>query len=859
MQQQIEILENEKNILEKKLEVMKNHAEISFIKFNNDKAFRHLLDKYKREIINNYFELFKIKTLYLNPFKAINLFKKFRNELFQLESKFNRIPNEFLKKFDSGKYLEANEDVAFAIRRLQFENAIEHFIFYGYEEVRGGSRKLYKSIGFFTEENYLRSNTDVASAVLRGDFKSGYEHFLKFGFYELVKGTRINRNIAVKEEYKPILFDPVNRMLSYNCVLEVPVFDKPLVSIIVPTYNQANYTFACIEAIIAHTTSVSYEIIIMDDKSPNQDAKNIPYFIKNIVFIRNEENLGFLRNCNKGATIAKGKYILFLNNDTNVQPDWLGSLVELIESDDSIGMVGSRLVYPDGRQQEAGGIVWNDASGWNFGRLDDPSKPEYNYVKEVDYISGAAIMLSKKLWDEIGGFDERFIPAYYEDTDLAFEVRSHGYKVMYQPKSIVIHFEGISNGTDLGSGIKKYQVINYEKFFSKWKHVLQTDHFPNAENVFQARDRSRNKKNVLFVDHYLPHYDQDAGSKAAFQYLKMLVSNGLNVKFIGDNFYNYPDKPYLEALQQMGIEVLCGTWYYNNWEEWLIENASKFDFFILSRPHIAVKYIDIVKQYAKGTIIYFGHDLHFLREHREYLLKKDESILHSSEKWKALELELMRKADVSYYFSDIEANEIKNNDINIDVDVVPLYIFDSFKDNYYNASSRNDIMFVGGFGHSPNVDAMRWFVTEVWEQIVNQLKGVKLYIIGSNPPDEILEMANDNIIVTGFVSDERLDEYFASCRIMVAPLRYGAGVKGKIVQALYEGMPTITTSIGAEGLIDSKECLIVEDDVIKMADQICTIYNDKEKLNELSLKGSHYCENFFSSEYAKKSMKRIFL
>jgi GT2 family glycosyltransferase/2-polyprenyl-3-methyl-5-hydroxy-6-metoxy-1,4-benzoquinol methylase len=860
LQVQLEEKEYKNIILEKQLELMKYNSEKNYIKANNNEAFSHLRAKYKKEITDRFMDNFlKSKIILLKPLKIIQLIMSFKTDLSNLESRFNKIPKEFLEQFDSGKYLETNKDVKLAVENNQFENAVEHFIFYGFEEVRGGVRPIYNSVGLFHESEYLRSYADVDAAVKRGDFKTAYDHFVRFGCFEISRGSRIKHHLSSLEDYKPILIDPQSVVISYNTIVNVPLFADPLVSIIVPAYNQANYTVACIQSIVANTTTVPYEIILMDDKSPDEDARNLKYFINNITFISNEENLGFLRNCNKGAALANGKYILFLNNDTNVQPNWLDSLVDLIESDESIGMVGSRLVYPDGRQQEAGGIIWNDASGWNFGRLDDPSKPEYNYVKEVDYISGAAVMLSKELWDEIGGFDERFIPAYYEDTDLAFEVRKHGYKVMYQPKSIVIHFEGISNGTDLGSGIKKYQVINYEKFFSKWKHVLQKDHFPNAENVFQARDRSRYKKSVLFVDHYLPHYDQDAGSKAAYQYLRMLVSNGMNVKFIGDNFYNYPDKPYLEALQQMGIEVLYGNWYYNNWKEWLVENAIKFDFFILSRPHIAVKYIDIVKGHSNGRIIYFGHDLHFLREEREYLLKKDVSILHSSEKWKTLELELMKKADFSYYFSDIEADEIKKNDPSIDVDVVPLYIFDTFKENHYMASERNDIMFVGGFGHSPNVDAMRWFVTEVWDQVVNQLKGVKLYIIGSNPPDEIIEMATDNIIVTGFISDQKLEEYFSTCRIMVAPLRYGAGVKGKIVQALYEGMPTVTTSIGAEGLIQSDECLIVQNDAIEMADKICELYNDKEKLRDLSLKSSQYCENFFSATYAKKSMKRIFI
>ena len=230
----------------------------------------------------------------------------------------------------------------------------------------------------------------------------------------------------------------------------------------------------------------------------------------------------FYFNCNNAAKHAKGKYILFLNNDTQVQDNWLSPLIELIESDDKIGMVGSKLIYPDGMLQEAGGILWKDGSAWNYGNRKNPSDPEYNYVKEADYISGAAIMIRRKLWNKIGGFDKDFAPAYYEDTDLAFEVRKHGYKVMYQPLSMVVHFEGVSNGTDIENGQKQYQQVNCQKFYDKWKNVLESEHEPNGINVFLAKDRSIRKKHILVVDHYVPHHDQDAGGKCTYMYLKLL-------------------------------------------------------------------------------------------------------------------------------------------------------------------------------------------------------------------------------------------------------------------------------------------------------------------------------------------------
>ena len=215
--------------------------------------------------------------------------------------------------------------------------------------------------------------------------------------------------------------------------------EHPTVSIVIPVYNQIHYTYACLLSILENTKDVTYEIIIADDVSTDA-TKELSLYAENLVICRNKTNQGFLRNCNQAAKAARGKYVMFLNNDTQVTPGWLSSLVNLIESDPTIGMVGSKLVYPDGRLQEAGGIIWSDGSGWNYGRLDDPEKPEYNYVKDVDYISGAAILLSTDLWKQIGGFDELFAPAYCEDSDLAFEVRKAGYRVVYQPLSKVIHF-----------------------------------------------------------------------------------------------------------------------------------------------------------------------------------------------------------------------------------------------------------------------------------------------------------------------------------------------------------------------------------------------------------------------------------
>ncbi|WP_077612314.1 glycosyltransferase [Clostridium sp. Marseille-P2415] len=625
----------------------------------------------------------------------------------------------------------------------------------------------------------------------------------------------------------------------------------PTVSIIIPVYNQIHYTYACLASILEHTKDVVYEVIIADDVSTDATAE-LSKFTENVVICRNETNQGFLRNCNQAAKAARGKYIMFLNNDTQVMEGWLSSLVNLIESDPSIGMVGSKLVYPDGRLQEAGGIIWSDGSGWNYGRLDDPDKPEYNYVKDVDYISGAAILLSNDLWKWIGGFDERFAPAYCEDSDLAFEVRKAGLRVVYQPLSRVIHFEGVSNGTDVnGSGLKRYQVENGRKLKEKWaaefRKQCENDGNPDP---FRARERSQGKDIILVVDHYVPTYDRDAGSKTTFQYLKMFLEKGYVVKFLGDNFLH--EEPYSTVLQQMGIEILYGKDHQAGIWDWLKKHGDDIKVAYLNRPHIATKYADFIKNHTKMKIIYYGHDLHFLREGREYELTGDPEKRRSSEYWKSVELRIMRKAAVSYYPSYVEREAIHQIEPSINVKAIVAYVFEKFLNHIpADFEKREGLLFVGGFAHPPNADAVLWFAGEIFPLIRERLK-VNFYIVGSKVTDEIkaLEQPDNGIIVKGFVTEEELSRLYAGCRIVVVPLRYGAGVKGKVIEALYHGAPVVTTSIGAEGIPESETVMAVRDEPEAFAGEVLSLYQDADRCRQMCRDTQDYIRRYHSIDAA---------
>lgn len=655
----------------------------------------------------------------------------------------------------------------------------------------------------------------------------------------------IGNTIPVQRLSIESLVDAPQKTAADYMPITVPQWDKPQVSIVLPVYNQFDYTYLCVQSIVKNSGDVSYEILLADDCSTDL-TKDIAQIISGLHIVRNKENLRFLRNCNNAAQHAKGDYILFLNNDTQVQPNWLQPLVELIERDEKNGMVGSKLVYPDGRLQEAGGIVWKDASAWNYGHGANPDAPEYNYVKEVDYISGAAIMIRRTLWKEIGGFDELFVPAYYEDTDLAFEVRRHGYKVLYQPLSVVVHFEGVSNGTDLSSGQKIHQIRNRSKFYEKWKNTLENEHYDNAVEPFVTRECGRGRKYLLMVDHYVPMFDKDAGSRCVYQYIQLFVDLGYHVKFIGDNFY--PHQPYTQVLQQMGVEVLYGPYYANHWKDWLQENGKHIGYAFLNRPHIAVNYIDLVHQYTPAKIAYFGHDLHFLREKREYEVTGNVQTLKSAESWKEKELALMRKADVAYYPSCVEEQIIHEIDRSINVKAIPLNMFKDTKNIVFDAEQRKDMLFIGGFGHSPNVDAVKWMAKEILPRLVELLPDIVVHILGSNPPEEIKSLASEHMKIHGFVTDEELAEFYRNCRLDIIPLRYGAGIKGKVIEAMQYGMPVVTTSIGAEGIAGAENILLIEDDAQVFAEKAAALYLDAEELQHRSSASTQYVRGTFSPE-----------
>lgn len=630
----------------------------------------------------------------------------------------------------------------------------------------------------------------------------------------------------------------------------------PKVSIIIPIYNQVGYTYNCICSIYENNDFKDYEIIIADDNS----AKNtdiIKNNFENIVILKNETNLGFLRNCNYAATKARGEYLVFLNNDTQVQKDWLAELLYIFENYKNVGLVGSKLIYPNGMLQEAGGIIWQDASGWNYGNRDNPLKPEYNYVKEVDYASGASLMIPNSVWKELGGFDENFIPAYYEDTDFCFQLRNKGYKVIYQPFSIVVHFEGVTHGRDLNKGMKKYQVENQKKFYDKWIGELKLKS-ENGKNIFIERDRTALKKHILVVDHYLPKVDKDAGSRCISNFIDSMIELDYHVTFLGEN--QKTPQHYMKHFQLKGVEILYGNnfnFHEQKWKKYLKEHLNYFDAILLSRSSVCSPILGFLRSHNyKGNIIYFGHDLGYLRLEEEAITKNDITIGKLAKKIKTEEDFMYKNADNALVLSYLELDYLKKY-ITKPLHYIPGYFFEVEKD-VTPYESRDGILFVGGFNHPPNMDAMQWFLEEIYESLHKQQ--IKLVIAGSKMPESIFKYKNKYPLLSVLpdVSVEDLNTLYSKTRLAIVPLRYGAGVKGKVVEAMAKGVPVVGTEKAFEGMPKDKDFIYKGYNLAQeLRDNILYTYSNKEYWETLSAFGKEYILHNFNKENMKVVFKSI--
>ena len=628
-----------------------------------------------------------------------------------------------------------------------------------------------------------------------------------------------------------------------------PIHEEVRASIVIPVFNQLQFTLSCLGSIQQHAGDIPFEVVVVDDCSTDETADVIGA-LPGVVYLRNDTNEGFIASCNRGAKAARGEYLLFLNNDTTVTAGWLSNLLETFAFDSAADLVGSKLIYPDGRLQEAGGIIWRDGSGWNRGKFQDAGKPEYNYLRKVDYCSAASLMIRKALFDDLGGFDSKYAPAYYEDTDLAFKVTQSGHTVLYQPTSVVIHYEGVTGGTDTSKGTKKYQELNRTTFLRTWSEMLATKPVNGDLRSWQTLPEGR--KRILVIDHHLPLADRDSGSLRMFQILTILGQLGHRVTFIPDNLADIP--PYGDNLRKRGVEVMHHP-YISSVREYLRSNGTEFDIVILSRCDFARKHIAEVRLSApEARLIFDTVDLHFLREEREARLLDSPQLRESAARKRQLEYALIEQADETWVVSPAERELLLQDWPDKSIEVVSNIV--EVPGSGTEFAQRRDILFIGSFQHPPNIDAVMHFSREIFPRVRQSLSDVIFYIIGAEAPPEVIALAGEDIVVTGFQPD--VSRYFETVKLSVAPLRYGAGIKGKINQSMAFGVPVVATSLAVEGMdLSDRKDVLVGDDSASFARVLIEVYEDEELWQRISQNGLEQTKARYSREAATRRLEAL--
>jgi O-antigen biosynthesis protein len=633
---------------------------------------------------------------------------------------------------------------------------------------------------------------------------------------------------------------------------------QPLVSIIIPFYNQIDYTRNCLYYLNIHlNNTVAYEIILIDDNS----TEDIDFsLINGIKVIRNNENVGFLRSINIGIKEAVGEFIYILNNDTEVQKGFLNELLNVFYTFPNVGAVGSKLINANNSLQEAGCVFTKNCEIHQIFNRKKSFYPEVNFIYKVDYCSGCSLLF-KKYNDngKINLFDEQFAPAYFEETDLCFQLKYLQNKdIYYCPFSQVLHYNGVTYNNpknDLSKKALQKEALfktNLARFKNKWQ--MQIDAI-KAKTIEERITEIYENKCIVFFVGVIPAHDKDSGSNRLKEIIQAYLQLGYLVSIVKNKTFFDKDE-YINYYQKQGVNVFYEHKTKIKLEQYIENNFSKASIAWFYNPEVFFEYYTIAeKQLPQAKLVYDMVDIHHLRFKRGLELEPSNKIYKREyERLKHLESFAADKADYVLTISDFDQNYMTQFcDISKIITLSNVHYLKITIDKTLSFEQRNDILFIGS-SHAPNIDALYFLYNEIMPLVWRKIPDIKVNIIG-NVKDCINDIDNPNFLFRGFVPD--IVSYFSSNKLMIAPLRYGAGVKGKIGQAFEYFLPVVTTSIGAEGmqLINGSNALI-KDDAAGLANSIIELYSNKNIW--LNLQSNSEKSLFpFSKEKLKMQISKI--
>jgi O-antigen biosynthesis protein len=647
-----------------------------------------------------------------------------------------------------------------------------------------------------------------------------------------------------KLELSKSLLETLNSTALENFLLSgsnlyFPEVEKPEVSIILILYNRAELTLSCLESILKNSFR-SLEIIIVDNNSTDQ-TKSLLQQIRGATIILNEENLHFLLACNQASKVAKGKYLLFLNNDAQVLGNSIEIAVETLKSSPDIGSVGGKIILPDGTLQEAGSLIWQNGSCLGYGRGDAPTEPQYMFKRYVDYCSGAFLLTPRSLFVEMGGFDEDYKPAYYEETDYCVRLLRAGKKNVYEPRVAILHYEFASSNSSASSGKAiELQKRNQILFFEKHKTWFASQYEPAVRNIIFARSARHNQKRILFIEDKVPHTFLGSGYTRGNSILSKLVEMGFFVTIYPTDLLIKEDWRTVYSDIPREVEVMNG-YTLPLLEKFLQERRGYYDIVFVSRPHNMEHLENVLKRenyLEHAKIIYDAEALYCLREIERRRLYGEKIVPEEIQTEIDKELKLARRSDCIVSVSENERRQFLEfgyqnvRVIGHSVEVCPTP--NTFQE-------RQNFLFVGAIYdlNSPNADSIMWLGGEIFSLIQSKMsEKVELTIAGTNMVEELKanveRLGNHSIQMVGRVDD--LTDLYNRSRVFVVPTRFAAGIPHKAHEAAANGIPMVVTSLIANqlGWVNESD-LLVADTAEEFARQCIRLYQDAQLWNKLRI------------------------
>ena len=738
----------------------------------------------------------------------------------------NDTPTEFdpLPHFSERYYLARYPDISTAVETGRHRNGYEHFL-------RSGARELRSPSESFDLHYYVTAHRSVRTDLEAGAAPQGFAHYLTIG-REAGLAVLPPPDDDVTEGQAKTLF----RMRARNLLplfarqpLDFTVTDKPSLSVVMVLHNQFEFTMQALSS-LRQNWPAPIELILVDSGS-RDETRFIGRYVHGASLLRFDVNLGFVRGCNAGLTAVTGDAVLLLNNDVELGPGAIASALRRLHSDPRIGAVGGKIIRTHGRLQEAGCIIWRDGSSLGYMRDASPLAPEANFVRDVDYCSGAFLMIRSEVLAQLEGLSDEYAPAYYEDADLCIRARQAGFRVVYDPSVVIHHYEYGSASSF--RAVEAETARAREVFVRRNQSYLRFRYIADRRAELFARSIEDDRKRILFIDDQVPLRMLGSGFVRSNDLIRVMASIGFHVTVFPmasssfDPTAMYADMPEtVEVMHDRSFEDLGA---------FLEARDGYYDTIWIVRTHN----LDRVRPILEPVLVGKGRPPQIVLDTEAIFAVRDEIHATLTGTTPALKLdeEICREFENASFCQQIVAvNEAEAAELRRLVSPY-VSVIGSMREVALTPrrfETRSGILFVGAIHTlaSPNFDSLCWFIDEVLPLIEDELGSeTRLTIAGYLGKEVTLDRFRDHARITLVGPISATDGLYGSHRVFVAPTRFAAGAPYKVYEAASFGIPVVTTELLRRqlGWRHQEELLAAEAaDPCSFANCVTRLYRDEE-------------------------------